>query len=305
MKLKTMPIVFSILSAFVRGTTLGLMSFIGIANADDGFNGFTRSLNDKPYGWTQVSKPEPVRAGELAQRFEVRGGDCGSENGWSDCANDRERSEVYSKRRFGMGEEVWIAWSVFFPQDYWDSTDFNTVVGQIHQEGGPHGMVRGMPSLPPLAQLVTERGNLSIIYHELDGSPSNIEDNGIKTDLIQLNAIKGRWTDVMIHVNFAKADGFLEIYLNGKKVYDLHKDAMIKNQRVGYSVIFYKNTDFIVFEPQNFYFKYGIYRNFISEYTNRTGQLVPTQILYYDEVRVGTDRASVDLRGHNKLDPVD
>jgi Polysaccharide lyase len=279
-------------------TVLGFLLGTSIAHADDGFRGFTRSLNDKPYGWTQVSKPEPVRAGALAQRFEVRGGDCGAENGWSDCANDRERSEFYSRRRFGMGEEVWIAWSVFFPKDYWDSTDFHTVVGQIHQEGGTRGM-------PPLAQLVTERGSLSIMYHELDGTPYNIEDYGIKTDLVRLDAIKGRWTDVMIHVNFSKADGFLEVYIDGKKKYDLHREAMIKNQRVGYSVIFYKNTDFIVFEPQNFYFKYGIYRNFISNYTNRTGQPVPTQILYYDEVRVGSDRASVDIRGNAALAAVD
>ena len=278
-----------------------LLGAISVAHADDGFNGFTRSLNDKPYGWTQVSKPEPVRAGDLAQRFEVRGGDCGSENGWSDCANDRERSELYSRRKFRMGEEVWIAWSVFFPKDYWDSNNFNTVVGQIHQEGGLRGTAGGFPSSPPLAQLITRGGTLTMLYHELKGSGNYVEDMDQQSDIAQLSDIKGRWTDLMIHVKFTKEDGFMELYLNGKRKYRIERDTVIKYRQWH----FYKATDFIVLEPQDFYFKYGIYRCFISNYTDISGKSVPTQILYYDEVRVGNDRASVDIRGNDQINPVD
>ena len=32
-----------------------------------------------------------VRAGNEAQRFEVRPGDCGEDEVWSDCNNNRER----------------------------------------------------------------------------------------------------------------------------------------------------------------------------------------------------------------------
>jgi hypothetical protein len=47
------------------------------------------------------------------------------------------------------------------------------------------------------------------------------------------------------------------------------------------------------------YFKYGIYRSFVSRVQNR-----PTQVLYFDEVRKGPTRESVDLRGSARFKPV-
>ena len=62
-----------------------------------------RSLNDKKHGYAISS--DVARAGKKSQRFEVRAGDCGEEIGWSDCANDRERSEIIVKKH-GLMEET-------------------------------------------------------------------------------------------------------------------------------------------------------------------------------------------------------
>jgi len=282
-----------------------LLLIISPANADDGFfGGFVRSLNNKPYGFAKAEAPEPVRAGSYSQRFELRNGDCGSDSGWSDCQNDRQRTELSSNRKFTMGEEIWIAYSIFFPKDYWDSNDFNTCVGQIHQHGGPKGMANGLPSGPPLIQFETKDGYFSIKYHELSGSSSNIIDDGIKTDLAKLDLLRGKWTDVLFHIKFAKEDGFLEIFINGKKKYNLRNGATILRNKQGKEISYRKDTNFIIFEPQDFYFKYGIYQSFISRHIEKTGTVVPTQIVYYDEVRVGSSRDDVDITMH-KNDPVD
>jgi len=281
------------------------LSWAEFSFADDGFNGFFRSANDKPYGWSKVEKPDPVRLGQYGQRFELRSGDCGSSGGWNDCSTDRERSEMSSHRKFHMGDEVWIAWSVFFPKNYWSSDDFNTCVGQIHQSGGFNGIAGGFESHPPLIQMETKEGYLSVMYHELSGEASNIEDRGLVTELVPLETLKGRWTDVMLHVKFSNQDGFLEVYLNGKKKYDIRKDANLLVKHHDKLKQLKKETNFIIFEPKDFFFKYGIYRSFISRYTNKTGAGVPTQVLYYDEVRVGNSRADVDLNGSQPPPPVD
>ena len=60
----------------------------------------------------------------------------------------------------------------------------------------------------------------------------------------------------------------------------------------------------INFKPKSTYFKYGIYRSFVSRYKGLHGE-IPTQIVYYDEVRRGTSIEDVDRNINPKLKPVD
>ena len=61
-------------------------------------NKYFKSLSKKykKYGMQVVNKKDghPVRAGEKSIRFEVRPGDCGYNEDWNDCDNDRERHEL-------------------------------------------------------------------------------------------------------------------------------------------------------------------------------------------------------------------
>ena len=61
----------------------------------------------------------------------------------------------------------------------------------------------------------------------------------------------------------------------------------------------------IFFKPEGIYFKHGIYRSFISKYKERNSGKMPTQIVFYDEIRRGKSIEKVDANINPKLKPVD
>ena len=58
-------------------------------------------------------------------------------------------------------------------------------------------------------------------------------------------------------------------------------------------------------KPKAIYFKHGIYRSFISKYKARNNGKMPTQIVFYDEIRRGNSIKKVDININPKLKPVD
>ncbi|WP_299737869.1 heparin lyase I family protein [uncultured Roseobacter sp.] len=235
----------------------------------------SRSLNNTQYGYQFVASP--VRAGEVAQRFEVRPGDCGRDNGWDDCANNRERSEVTVGKEIVPGTVHWIAHSIYLPKDFYSSPRVKTSMGQIHQRGGPSGKAGGLPSFPPLLQIDAKGNRIDACLHILTGPANNVRDVCRDLPLTTVSAMRGKWTDIMIHLD-ARENGLLEIYLNGER----------KARTLG----------FIRFSPQEYYVKYGLYRSFVS----RHGGPMPTQVAFYDEVRIGADRASVEISADRPVD---
>ena len=77
----------------------------------------------------------------------------------------------------------------------------------------------------------------------------------------------------------------MDAWINGKKKVEINQSPL----------------NFI---PDKIYFKYGIYRSFVSRYKNIHGK-IPTQIVFYDEVRRGTSIKEVDRSMNPKLKPVD
>jgi hypothetical protein len=259
-----------------------LVLFSASAQAQGGFSGFERYLNNKSYAHFKVEAPHPVRAGVSSQRFELRSGDCGEDTGWNDCETDRERIELQANDLFYMGEERWIGWSVFLPMDFADVSPTKTCLGQIHSQGGPKGFGRGLPTSPPLLKFDIWEGVYVLTHPELSGTFHNIRNKERKTPLINLEQMRGRWTDIVLHVRFGKEDGFAVVYVNGEKKAELPRNL-------------------ILYEPKNFVFRYGIYRSFMG----RSARSIPTQIVYFDEVRLGETRKAVDLRMNSALPPVD
>ena len=113
--------------------------------------------------------------------------------------------------------------------------------------------------------------------HILSGPADNVRDECRVFPLTTVNAMRGRWTDIMIYLD-ARDEGEMEIYLNGQR-------------RVS-------TTGFIRFVPREYYVKYGIYRSFLS----RHGGPMPTQIAFYDEVRLEPDRATVQVSTERPVD---
>lgn len=234
------------------------------------------SLNKTSYGYSIVN--DVSRAGQESQRFEVRAGDCSSDPGWSDCDNDRERSEISIKRRFNYGLDQWIGFSVFLPKNFKTSDKVHTTVGQIHQRGGPSGTAGGLPSFPPVVQLNMKSDEYSACVHILTGSPANVRDRCKTFDLASIENMRDRWTDIILHLDTSSNVSELEIFVNCKRKAQL--------------------LDFINFKPSKYYFKYGIYRSFVS----RHGGAMPTQILYIDEVRMGNRISAVVVNTENPVD---
>ena len=218
-----------------------------------------------------------MRAGNVAQRFEVRPGDCGKSDDWDDCKNNRERSEVTVRQKIQPGTAYWIGYSIYLPENFFSSLRVKTSIGQIHQRGGPSGSAGGLPSFPPLLQIDAKGDQLNACLHILTGPLNNVRDICRILPLTTVSAMRGKWTDVLIYLN-ARDEGFLEIYLDGE----------IKAQ----------SSNFIRFRPQEYYLKYGLYRSFVS----RHGASMPTQVAIFDEVRLGKDRASVEVSTDHPVD---
>ena len=235
-----------------------------------------RSLSTTTYGYAVTS--ELARAGEKSQRFEVRPGDCGADSGWSDCKNDRERSEFRLERGFSPGGSQWIGFSIYLPEDFQSSNFVNTTLGQIHQRGGPRGTIRGLPSNPPLLQLELKGDVYRACVHVLSGPSDDVRDDCHYFDLADLHQMRGRWTDVAIHLDTKARSSSLEIFVN-----ELPKAEL---------------RDFISFWPKTYYLKYGLYRSFVSKHQGA----MPPQIAYYDEVRMGATRDAIAINPENPVD---
>jgi len=258
---------------------LGIL-FISLLFCGDGFAGkfvnlpkdvasgnkYKKSLDRKykKYGMQVVSKKDghPVRAGEKSIRFEVRPGDCGFNEDWSDCDNDRERHELTGRRM--TGGEWWYAWSIFLPKDFINVSPTKLALGQFHQEKGHvvwmfqnqhYGMHGGY-----------------WVDNQVPGYTKTIDRILKQDEMIE------KWNDILVNVKWSKKeDGFFKVWLNNNLVYDYRGPTKTKPK---------------------VYFKFGIYRSFLSKwiYSSRNKKKekgVPAQVVYFDEVRAGKTKEKV------------
>ncbi len=230
----------------------------GYKRVDTSFFGFRRSLNLTPHGYQVVEAPHPIRDGETAERFEVRPGDCGEDAGWSDCATDRERSELYESGIISYaGREYWYGWSLYVPEDFPNVYRTKVTLGQFKQkEVGA-----------PLVMFENHTGGYWLDMNQTIG-----EVSGYKK-LIDKDDFRGKWHDIVVHAKWCTGtDGFVKVWVNGELKAEVNGRNTYYNKPI--------------------YFKYGVYRSYVSRY----GARVPTQIAYFDEVRKGLAREDVDLR---------
>ena len=208
----------------------------------------------------------------MSQRFEVRPGDCSSDTtGWSDCETDRERSEVIAESaRFYPGSNKWISFMIYLPRDFKTSYSVKANLGQIHMKGGFSGAAGGFKSFPPLLQLNAKGNSYTACFHMLSGDEGNIRDICEDKKISRIENMKGRWNRVTLHLAAGSKKPAVNIFFNGKKV--AHFEQSLSK------------------DPQYYFLKYGIYRSFVS----RHGGPMPTQVAYYDEVKVGASREEVE-----------
>jgi len=114
--------------------------------------------------------------------------------------------------------------------------------------------------------------------HILSGDRNSVVNNVRDFGLVSINEMRGRWTDIAINFNTSDGEEVLTVFVNGQR------RAQLKN--------------WINFIPERYFFKYGIYRSFVS----RNGAPMPTQVLYIDEVRMGSSLEEVSVNVNSPVD---
>jgi hypothetical protein len=210
-----------------------LFSGIGYLS-EDGIPKDTHKNSEKLYALNVVE--DIVRAGKQALRFEVRSGDCGDEEGWQDCPNDRERVELAATgpKNLMRSGEYWFAWSLYLPEDHQNLQPISINYGQFHQWDAP------------VAWMFKEMidGYYVVRSIHTDDDDSDYDEK----ILISNEEFVGKWNDILINANWSKKDdGFFKVWVNDKLKYN------------------YKGP---TFSGTGVYHKFGVYRSYISAYIN-------------------------------------
>ena len=220
-----------------------------------GFKDLRYSLWAKPYrDYALTIDKEIVRAGDKSFKFEIRKGDCGWSEGWSDCDNDRGRHELSAggKDDIMIDGEYWFAWSIYLPEGHENLYPMNTNYGQFHQRAGP-----------PVFMFMEKEDGYSLV--------KTIEDDDYQEVLLVSNKdFVGKWNDILVNVNWSKKyDGFFKVWVNNKLKYKYRGPTKTK---------------------EKVYYKFGIYRSYMNRYK---GSEMPTTIAYFDEIRKGKSKETV------------
>lgn len=257
-----------------------------------------------------------VRAGKVSQRFEIRHGDCGGDREWSDCNNDRRRIErlVNLQRYQVVNKTLWFGYSLYLPSDFQQVSPANTVLGQL--------------------KLVGYRQPIWDLNYR-KGLRFNANASGQACKLLAPSDIRGRWLDIVIGFDMTMTAGsgagefqgsYATVYINGTKTDCVMREPVFTRKMLTSRT---KSSD-------SFHFDYGIYNSYVSRWldanrarnpgvaaftdTHQDSGLVvqsaardpwnhdwgvqfPTQVAYYDEIRIGYNRESVDVSAQQT--PVD
>ena len=221
------------------------------------------------------------RRGSQYQGFELRDGDCGSYIDWDDCANDRERVEFTAEPFLPPRGKQCIAFSIMLDENFTLGSFNQTTLAQIQQRGGPTGFMEGYESRPGVLMFHAQDGYYDFDWLYLHGSRTDIKQTDLKFRLLSLDEMKGKWTDISFCLDFAKNN--MSLWVNGKRKFNINQPP------TGLHL------------PESIYFKYGIYRSFGSKQLS----IVPTQIVYYDEIRRGSSIEEVDFNINPNLKAID
>ena len=254
-----------------------------------GYKKLMNFRNQAEHNYSYISDKTFARRGEFYQKFELRNGDCYADDVWDDCKNDRERVEFSSRPHQKVEGVQCFGYSIKLDINFVDVYPTNTSLGQVHQKGGPKGTAGGLESYPPLIEIGAKKGRYFFGWHELSGSSTNVIDIRKDFDLISLEEMKNKWTDISFCLDFENQR--MDVWLNGVKKHEILKSP-------------------VNFNPEKIYFKYGIYRSFISKFKEKERRynrddIMPTQIVFYDEIRTGNSIEEVDFNINPELKFID
>jgi len=320
----------------IPGATEGWTAF----KMDDGsmydkrFAGWQGAMSEEYINDVRLSKDnEPVRAGNKSIRFLIERGHApkwasrqGHDMVFLDDGNPDRQEELLDTLDVLHGKDFWYFFSVFIPEDFPDPYDEEKMKGNSNWSE-EIAVLRGEFYLIEISattqQCIGDADNFPLATAKFyNGSLefSYFPNIAMGKKIMSIDDMRGKWTDILIHINYDLEDGLMIFYVNGEKVYgkDLSEDYYDRNRAEDG----YWNE---VFEPDNYFFEmpedfwdegdssvdecdYLIFTSFGGRRSYLNGMIVakdiPSSVLYYDEVRIGTTREEVDIRSNPDLIPL-
>lgn len=249
-----------------------------------------------------------VRAGRTSQRFEIRHDDCGQDDSYSDCFNDRRRIERQIDSNTWHDSIVWYGFSIFLPKDFPDLAPTNTTLSQV--------------------KLNSYREPLWDFNARKNWFTFEANASGQRCYAEVLSSMRGKWTDFALGIDYSisgdEGDGafdgkFFDLWVNGQQ--RICNDALRP-------VLTKKMISKSKRSKVKTHFDWGIYNSYVSRWLDRNktkqvknekfidkhaqsgmvvesaskrpfeidwGVELPTQVVYYDEIRYGSSRDLIDI----------
>jgi len=192
--------------------------------------------------------------GDNSIRFESNDGECGKEPKWSDCANDRERTELYYKK-ISWKKERWYRFYIHLPKDY------NSIA----------------PAKMSLIQWKRHNPSkvLVMFQHMHAGLTFNRNGDSFKDSYVVLKRneeLLGNWTEIIFNTNWHPdpEKGFMKVWVDGKLKIDFKG---VSNTKKG----------------KELSLRYGLYSSAMSRYkTAFETQTMPQRVIFFDGVKEET-----------------
>ena len=249
-----------------------------------------------------------VRAGNSAQKFEVRHGECkGQDCKWGAHRSERHLKKLdFSNKKFK--DPIYYALSLYIPENF--GYDFVASRMSMFQ-----AKMKGVDM--PL-WMVSSRGIGFIVTL---GHHKRCEVHAFK---------KGTWNDFIVKVNYSreriKGKKYFELWWNGKQIDECtHYVPFVNNEHIKESKSHGWNSN-----KQQINMRYGIYKFRVGDYltqvnknkpkkmkmfTQPSGQVnivkpfkfkweneLPPTVMLFDEVRFGKTYEEVDINNNNPVD---
>ena len=159
------------------------------------------------------------------------------------------------------------------------------MLGQVKPRGNaPVGKAYGFKSMPQIVSIKANRKKLQFQFGWLYGEIDNFKTRPIRKNIADIADMLDVWTDISFCLDFANKN--LEAWVN-----------VVSKAKIDKSPV--------TWTPDSTYFKYGIYNSLVNNYKKRWDQEMPTQVVFYDEVRRGTKVTDVDVNLDPALRPLD
>ena len=206
---------------------------------------------NSPKAINPVSVSDFSIIGDKSIRFESNDGECGKEPKWNDCTNDRERSELYYKKK-PWKKERWYRFYIYLPKDY------NSIA----------------PAKMSLIQWKRHDPSrvLVMFQHMHAGLTFNRNGDSFKDSFIVLKRneeLIGNWTEIIFSTNWHPdpAKGFMKVWIDGKLKVDFKG---VSNTKKG----------------KELSLRYGLYSSSMSRYkTAFETETMPQRVIFFDGVK--------------------